>query len=402
MTFGRVAVGHPVDVASGAVYTMREDARIDGRIPLILERRYSTALLKHPQSVLGPGWVLPMFATLRRDAAGWAFRTTTGVIELFEDPEGRVERGEVVRHLGSFLELQRIAERFVVTNWDSGSGLVRRYVFPGGHLGDAWGPERVEDAAGQGLLYRYDGEGRVSSVEQRLEGRALAFGYDGAGRLTSVSGVGTAGVRMPLVTYEYDGQGRLHAAFDALGQADRYEYDAAGRITRELLRDGGAFSFQYDDTGRCVRTVGLDGYDAKTLRYRDAVRWTEVTDSLGRVRRFEWLPTGQVVREMDARGGVTETRYDEHLRIVEVVDPVGASVKLEYDNVGNRVAITNPLGSRAAFKFDARRQLVELQHFDGSTWTREYDPEVGCSWSRGLWAHWCNTGGRPTGGFSAT
>ena len=43
---GKVAVGHPVDVASGTLFHDFEDDVVQGRMPLVFARHYSTRLLK--------------------------------------------------------------------------------------------------------------------------------------------------------------------------------------------------------------------------------------------------------------------------------------------------------------------------------------------------------------------
>ncbi|WP_338870097.1 DUF6531 domain-containing protein [Myxococcus stipitatus] len=43
-----MAVGHPVDVASGALFNHWVDLHLPGSMPLLIERYYSTALLKTP------------------------------------------------------------------------------------------------------------------------------------------------------------------------------------------------------------------------------------------------------------------------------------------------------------------------------------------------------------------
>ena len=56
MLSGKVSVGHPVDVATGTVYSTYKDISIPGKVELTWERRYTTALLDIPQTPLGPGW----------------------------------------------------------------------------------------------------------------------------------------------------------------------------------------------------------------------------------------------------------------------------------------------------------------------------------------------------------
>ena len=47
---GRKAVGHPIDVASGVVFTTRTDILFHGTVPFAWERRYGTDQLEETPS----------------------------------------------------------------------------------------------------------------------------------------------------------------------------------------------------------------------------------------------------------------------------------------------------------------------------------------------------------------
>jgi RHS repeat-associated protein len=349
------------------------DVHIRGRLDLLWERWYDTSLLGSPATALGPGWTTRYFATLTRTADGYRLVTPEGGFESFPDPDDTVERGGVIRLVGSYLELAKIEHRLVVTRWDVETGKIERYVFLPGRNGDAWPLASIEDATGQGLDLSCDNQGRVTAVRQRLERRVLVLDYSTGSRITGISLLTPDDRRIPLVRYEYDDAGRLTAAYDALGNADRYEYDSDSRLAREIVKDGGIFSFTYDRRGRCIRTSGLDGYDAKTLRYLDAINWTEVTNSLGDVTRYEWLASGQVTREVDSLGGIRQTEYDEHGRIIARIDPNGAATRYRFDAYGNRCAVTNPLGYDHSLTFDQNHLPLTLTDPAGNVWKREYD-----------------------------
>lgn len=370
---GGATVGHPVDVATGAVYTKPRDISIHGKVELGWERHYSTALLDAPPTALGPGWTTRYFATLTRDATGFALGMPQGGIDVFADPTGSVERGAIVRNVSSFQELARRGDRYVVTRWDVESGRVERYVFLAGRRGDAWPLAAIEDATGQGLDLLRDAAGRLTGIRQRLERRTLRIGYDRTGLIEAVSFLHPDGRTEPLVRYEHDRAGRLTAAYDAAGCPDRYEYDETARLTREILKDGGAFSFRYDARGRCVRTSGIDGYDEKSLKFLDAIGWTEVTDSRGNVTRYQWNGIGQVLSVMTPLGARTRTEYDEHGRIVGEIDANGASTRYEYDEAGNRRAVLRPLGRVTAYEFDENHLPITAIDPAGNVWKRWYD-----------------------------
>ena len=373
MRAGQQSTGHPINVATGIVYSVHRDCAIPGKVELVWERRYSTALLGTHAGPMGQGWTTRYFATLTRDRDSYHFATPEGDVETFVDPEGRVERGLIVRNLGTFQELFKTKGRYVVVRWDSDTDVSESYVFRQGPPGEPWPLETIRDVRGNALEISFDMNGRLTSVRQRAEGRTLVVHYGSDNRITQLSLHRPGDAVQPLSTYEYDRAGRLAAVANALGHVDRYEYDALGRMTREILADGAVFSFKYDRQGRCVRSWGRDGFDDKILRYRDSAGWTEVENSLGHTTLFKWNSTAQVVEEIDPLGGLRRTEYDEHGRIVGLISPMGAQTHIEYDAEGNRAAIITPTGARYEFRYNLTHLPVTLTDANGHVWTREYD-----------------------------
>jgi RHS repeat-associated protein len=373
MRLGRTTVGHPVDVASGTVYSTHADIAVPGKVELVWQRRYSTALLDLPPGSLGPGWTTSYFATLTREQAGFRFFTPEGDLDWFADPSGAIERGAIVRNLSTFQELQKVGSHFIVTRWDQQIHSIERYVFRNDPARRALLLASLEDITGDGLDMVRDTDGRLLHVRQRREGRTLTLTYTPQARVESVSFLQRTRGPQTLLRLEYDNQGRLSAAYDALGHADHYEYDRTHRITREITKDGGVFSFTYDDQGRCVKTSGLDRYDEKRLHYMDAVHWTEVTDSLGHVTLYQWAPSGQVVCEIGPLGATRRSKYDENGRLITMVAPTGAAVAFDYDDAGNCCKMTDPFGNTLQFTFNAAHQPVSLTDQYGGIWRREYD-----------------------------
>lgn len=373
MLAGRQHVGHPVNVATGTVYSTHRDYSIPGKIDLVWERLYSTALLEAPASPLGSGWTTRYFATLTRLPGEYRFVTPEGDVEVFADPQGQVERGGLVRNLGTYQELFKAGGRYIVVRWSVESGVVERYLFQEVKGGESWPLETIESVTGHALDLHRDAAGRLTGIRQRLEKRTLTIDYTAENRIRQVSLLLPGGQRQTLARYEFDSRGCLTAAEDALRHADRYEYDAAGRMTREVVKDGGVFSFKYDEKGRCVKTWGLDRYDEKVLAYREAAGWTQVTDSLGNTTLFQWSPTGQVVQEVDPLGGIRRTEYDDQGRIVALINQEGAATRIEYDAQGNRAAVVSPLGARYEFRYNSAHFPLTLTDAAGGVWTREYD-----------------------------
>jgi RHS repeat-associated protein len=373
MSQGQKSAGHPVDVASGEVFADYQDIVIPGKYALKWTRHYGTSLLDGPHSPFGQGWTGPFFAKLTRVGTDYRFTTPSGGVETFADPKEGVERGSVVRNLGSYSELSKQGLLLRVTKWNVGTGEVVRYLFQAGRNGQPWPLLYLENPAGQGLELAWDEKGFLKAVRQKTEKRCLVFTPGAEGRIASAALRHPDGRMTTLARYEYDRDGRMAAAFDAMGQADRYEYDKEGRLVRETVKDGGVFRFKYDEKGRCVRTWGLDNYDLKILRYFDATGWTDVVDSYGSVTRHQWLASGQVVLTVSPTGGQNKTEFDEHGRIAAEIEPMGAELRYEYDEWGNRAKIIDALGGETVEEFNADHLPLKQKGPDGGEYLREYD-----------------------------
>lgn len=362
-----------IDVASGTVRIEREELSVPGRIALTWDLRYSTSPGAEAGSVaLGRGWTNRYSATLTRFAKGFRFVTADGAVELMADADGVVEGGGVLRHLGAFFEIFRLDDDLVVQTWNVDSGLVWRHRFRIGEPGLPQPLASIEDPCGHALDLVWDRDGRLARVRQRAEGRELLLQHGRSGLVEQVSL--SAGSTLQLVAqYEHDAQGHLIVAQDAAGFADRFEYDAQHRVTREVAKDGGVFHFRYDTRGRCVQRTGLGHYDDKRLRYLDATRTTEVTDSHGAVWRYQASPTGQVLNEWSPLGAHHGRSFDEHGRLVAKTDSAGAVTQYAYDAQGNRCTVIDALGHRSAYRYNADHQPTLLVDALGQEWQRVYD-----------------------------
>jgi RHS repeat-associated protein len=362
----------PIDIASGNVHLEFTDIAVPGQVALSFERRYSTSLVARQPGMFGPGWTSGFSATLTRHAGGFEFFSPVGGTELLPDPDGKVERGEMLRNLGAFLEIFVDRGRYIVRTWNIESGEVRCLCFEPVPHGNAMPLASIEDLSGQGLDLEWDDSRLLRVVRQRLERRELRFEYTRAGRLAAVKLL-AAGEQHLVARYTYDGKERLAEAFDAADFADRFEYEESGRLAREIVKDGGVFQYQYDQRGRCTRRRGLGGYDDKRLRYLDATRITEVTDSLGLVRRYQYLPGGQIITAWSPLGAARRSEYDEAGRISMRIDAMGGATRYGYDEWGNRSSVTNALGAVTLTQFNSQHQPLSMTDARGRVWTRAYD-----------------------------
>lgn len=363
----------PVDIATGSVRLEFDDIVIPGKVDLVWNRLYTTKLLDSPPTALGRGWRSKYFATLTKIPEGYQFCSPDGDLELFKDPAHSVDRGGLIRRLGTYEELFKLDQQYVVQTWDVETGEIQRYCFLSNQPDATLRLTSLEDVTGQALDLSWNAQGRLQEVRQRLEKRALVLDYSRLGGIVSVTLQSPNGEQRLLTRYEHDQQGHLLSVYDAANFADRYEYDAKGRVQREIVKDGGIFHYRYDDKSRCIKTSGLGHYAEKRLKFFEAIGFTEVTDSYGRTFRYQYLPSGQIVREIDPLGNEKTTEYDEHARIIAKTDATGAKTLYGYDPAGNRNLVTDALGNSIQFFYNGQHLPIAMIDALGQKWQRAYD-----------------------------
>src|SRR6187402_1702083 len=97
---GRVAVGHPIDVATGEFFAVEIDHHVNGVVAMEVGRRFSTSFLdngpleslgtaRHAYLPFGPGWRPSWLAELRTTLQGFVYTRCDGTALQLPDPGGR-------------------------------------------------------------------------------------------------------------------------------------------------------------------------------------------------------------------------------------------------------------------------------------------------------------------------
>jgi RHS repeat-associated protein len=361
----RTFVGHPVDIASGQVFTVANDFIFHGPLPLVWQRQYSTGMLR--RTPLGIGWTTEFFCTLEYQGSFLLFTTQAGsqVVFPIPPPGGRSP------HARAQMELLDDGDTFVVWNWHH----ERKYHFTKLD-GEGLRLTRVSNDLGDSTWLEYTGDRLDRLVDCARRRIQLHYGPDGLIESLGLDSAGGGGEQR-LVRYEHDPEGRLVASHDRGGGARLYEYDARNRMVRETNRLGGAFSFRYDDRDRCVWTSGDDGFLARRLEYDDEERTTIVTDSLGRRTVYGRNALGQLESVTRPSGAVTQRVYGPSGQLALLVEPGGRATGYAYDEHGHRVAIVHANGTEQTFVYNDQHQLVEYADASGAGWHWTYAPQGG-------------------------
>jgi RHS repeat-associated protein len=358
--------GHPVDVATGKLFTDFVDFVLPGPLPLEFERDwYSCDDYCGP---LGRGWHHCLDLALAVVAGGVAVRSTDGrplAFPVLQAGERHFDRRER-------MTLERDARGYAL--YDHDADLI--YRFTALH-GDELQPlTSIETRVGHTIALRYDHRGRLQHVIDSC-GRRIELVNDDAGRIVEIRAPHPSGEarQLTLMRFAYDEHGRLGAATDAEGHQTRYAYQGP-LLVRETDANGLSFYFEYDgdQTGaRCVRTWGDGGLFDHALSFDDLAQTTDVRNSLGDVTTYHWNQRGLVVAEVDPLGHQHATQYDEHDQIVSLTDPLGGRTLYAYDARGNLTRAV--LADQATLEqaHDERDQLVRAIDYDGTWWQWRYD-----------------------------
>lgn len=373
--------GHPVDVATGKVFTDKIDLELPGAIPFKWERTwYSTSTYKGP---LGHGWHHEYDAGLYVNDQVVLYRTPDGRLISFpplkegEEHFDRTERLTISRSPGkydgeySIRTISRLTYRFreLRENKRAPLSAPRDPRTPVEHV-----LTRIFDDVGNNLSFEYDERGQLSEIID-CGGRSLQLITDKHGRITQLTAPhpDEADKRFVVMQYAYDRDGNLVQTIDALGQPATYGYDRH-LLAKETNRNGLSFYFQYDakdETAKCLRTWGDGGiYDHK-LTYDSEQNLTVVENSLG-YRTQYFHDGGLVTKTIDARGGVIETEYNEHNQKVKEADQVGGVTTWSYDERGNTTEVVGPDGAKLAIEYTNDKPARATDAI-GGTWTWTYD-----------------------------
>lgn len=340
----RMAAGHPVDVASGELFTAQVDFTITGLVAIPWERLWMSSSTQ--RGSLGAKWHHPLDMALTGAEGFNLLRLEHGRLILLPD----LQVGQGFHHRAERL----VAFRRGRTDWTIRRDDGLTYRLAAGHRAeDPLRLIRIEDDNGNRVTLEHDEAGHLCRVTG-TDGILYLFATDDAGRIKAIDrSDGESRVR--LVGYDYDRHGDLIAATDRSGVPFRYEY-RQHLMVRETRRSGLSFYFEWDDpalaTGaRCTRTWG-DG---------------QIYD-----RRFTYAPAERRTTVRNQEGATETYRYDRIGMVTEVVTPLGAHSGGSYNRFGEMESATDPNGAVTSWRRDGFGRVTAYTERDGATWRYAY------------------------------
>jgi len=360
--------GHPVDVATGKVFTDIIDFHLPGPIPIEWERTwFSTSDHKGP---LGHGWHHPydMFLKFDGEAEAIQVRLNDGR-DLFFD---HIEEHELAYNKQERMTLRLSGKLYAMTD---ASGL--SYFFSKPRSGDLQqqGLLKIANRNGDQLNFSYTNAGALKAITDST-GRQIKIVTNNQGRIKEIRlpHPSRKNESFPIVSYTYDRAGNLKESKDAMGHSFFYEYEQH-LLIKETNRNGLSFQFTYDGNGvdaRCIRTWGDEGiYDHK-LKYDLELGLTTMTNSLGHQSKHYWNEDGLVLQTVDSLGDISRKEYDEALQLIKETDELGNETNFSYDQEGNQIEVVFPDDTKVELEYKNNLLTGAIDQL-GNQWNWKYN-----------------------------
>lgn len=364
--------GHPVDVATGKMFTDHVDFSLPGPLPLVWERTwYSTSVYDGP---LGHGWHHSYDLELCEMDNAVAVRLADGrsvafpALHINEKSFDRQER----------MTLLRDAEGYALDTKDK-----QRYRFTPfqGQAEKQLLTSLSQTTSGASIYFYYNEQAQLQQITDS-GGRLIQFSHTDDGRIhkiflpepeSNLTRDHTQHKSFCAVEHHYR-NGMLVQVDDALQQPLQYHYDNT-LLIKETFRSGLSFYFEYDGldhNARCLRTWGDGGIYYRDIRYDTVNNITYVKNSHGHLTTYYHngvLPH----RVVDPLNHASLTEYNLFGEITRQTDPLGNSTSYEYNDAGHPVKVSAPDRSTQQVELDSSQNVLAWVNPMGKIWTYTYD-----------------------------
>lgn len=340
----RTFTGHPVDVATGELYTAETDFTMGGTIPIPWERFWISS--SDQNGSLGRKWHHPLDMELVEGGDYAVLRVPHGRLVLLP----RLAAGQSFYHRAEKLTAIRDSE----SGWRirMQDGLIRRMAAWPGQPG-RFRLTALSDDNGNQISLSYDSRGCLVNV-RASDGIDYQFSLDPVGRVTEIART-DGNARVTLVTYTYDLAGELIAVRNAGGAALLYAY-SQNLMVRETRRSGMSFYFEWDDPAagceaRCTRTWGDGGIYVRDITYDTERALTMVRNGKNHTERYFRDARGFVTRCFSPMGAQSRARFNRFGECESSTDANGWAQYSDYDTFGRLVRFRDETGASQSFAY---------------------------------------------------
>jgi len=376
-------LGHPVDIATGKVFTDSEDFNIPGPIPLIWERVWHSASTYN--GTLGHKWSHSYDMALSPQ-----YIEEEHVLRL-RMSDGRAAYFPILEEEDTYFDRQNRLDIFKDEEGYCVQDDKKLYYRFHENMEGEWKLARIENDDKFNIQFEYDDFNHLQKITDSV-GRVFSIDTDALGRITTIHAPHPDHSKktFPIVQYRYDKAGDLVEVLDALEHSFRYQYDKH-LLIQETNRNGLNFYFVYEGEGteaKCVHTYGDDDLlnykltyeEGKTIAekivktpgkatqshfttyYHNGALVTKEIDPMGNESHKEYNEFYDIITEIDALGNRTEHTYDERGNKNSTTFPDSTQIKLQYSQNDNITSITDQMGGKWQWAYDDQNRITE--HID--------------------------------------
>ncbi len=175
-------------------------------------------------------------------------------------------------------------------------------------------------------------------------------------------------------SYQYDVKGRLRKITDAMGYTTLYDYDRENRLDEITDANGNKTNISYNNAGMASRLT--TAVSDKSVRYDgDKTVFIDYTDPQNQYSYYRWDGKGRVVEKVGLCCGSQATlEYDEDDNVIKRIDANGGISAYTYDDRGNMLSATDPMGYTERYTYDPTfNQVLTYQDKNGNSYSFSYD-----------------------------
>jgi len=175
-------------------------------------------------------------------------------------------------------------------------------------------------------------------------------------------------------SYQYDAKGRLRKIIDAMGYTTLYDYDKENRLDEITDANGNKTNISYNNAGMASRLT--TAVSDKSIRYDgDKTVFIDYTEPQNQYSYYRWDGKGRVVEKVGLCCGSQATlEYDEDDNVIKRVDANGGISTYTYDDKGNMLSATDPMGYTERYTYDSTfNQVLTYQDKNGNSYSFSYD-----------------------------
>ena len=360
--------GDPVNANTGNFIYIKEDIKIQSRIPLSLTRSYNSK--EEKVGVFGKGWRHSYEISVSREENGYILHLSDGQDEayLLDD------EGNIVSVFDDFDRLKKTRDGF---EYKSGEGL--SYLF--NKEGKLLCMERKDKAK---VVLSYDTEGRLLTVSDAL-GSSLYFLYDDQGKLREVKDHTGRKIEYryesgQLGTVYYGGQRAYDYFYDKellvkiKNPRGVYVlenlYDGADRVKIQRFADGGIIRYQYDSEES--KTFVTNQNENIEVHVHDENFRNIESEYAGESESFTYDERNLLTSYTDKKGNTTTYKYDKKGNLTSCIHPDGEVEGMEYDENGNVSVYYKNKEEIERYTYDDKGRLCERKNALGEIISIEY------------------------------